>query len=122
MKLFSEKVQILLTSLAIVLVALWLSGTIELYTLLSLTVFLVMGLLSLSLAFIWGYGGILCFGQAALHLRDLRHQLGRFDLGSFDGGAVAHAVLIAARLCDFLWWRQRCLPWRNHPGGEFGAV
>lgn len=65
MKLFSEKIQIVVTSLAMVLVALWLSGAIELYTLLSLTVFLVMGLLSLSLAFIWGYGGILCFGQAA---------------------------------------------------------
>ncbi|WP_049792221.1 urea ABC transporter [Pantoea sp. At-9b] len=47
------------------LVAFWLSGALELYTLLSVTVFLVMGLLSLSLAFIWGYGGILCFGQAA---------------------------------------------------------
>ena len=65
MKLLSEKMQIVVTSLAMVLVALWLSGAIELYTLLSLTVFLVMGLLSLSLAFIWGYGGILCFGQAA---------------------------------------------------------
>ncbi|PYG49601.1 amino acid/amide ABC transporter membrane protein 2 (HAAT family) [Pantoea sp. AG1095] len=65
MKLFSEKIQIIVISLAMVLVALWLSGAIELYTLLSLTVFLVMGLLSLSLAFIWGYGGILCFGQAA---------------------------------------------------------
>ena len=65
MKLLPEKVRILLSALAFVFVALWLSGAIELYTLLSITVFLVMGLLSLSLAFIWGYGGILCFGQAA---------------------------------------------------------
>jgi branched-chain amino acid transport system permease protein len=94
MKLFSEKVQILLTSLAIVLVALWLSGTIELYTLLSLTVFLVMGLLSLSLAFIWGYGGILCFGQAAF-----------FGLGAYtyaicaiNWGDSTWAVLMAVLL------------------------
>ena len=65
MKLFSEKVRIVLSALMLILLAFWLSGAIELYTLLSITVFLVMGLLSLSLAFIWGYGGILCFGQAA---------------------------------------------------------
>lgn len=65
MKLFSEKVRIVLSALMLILLAFWLSGVIELYTLLSITVFLVMGLLSLSLAFIWGYGGILCFGQAA---------------------------------------------------------
>ena len=65
MKLFSERVQIIVVALMVMLGALWLSGTLELYTLLSVTVFLVMGLLSLSLAFIWGYGGILCFGQAA---------------------------------------------------------
>ena len=65
MKLFSEKVRIVLRALMLILLAFWLSGAIELYTLLSITVFLVMGLLSLSLAFIWGYGGILCFGQAA---------------------------------------------------------
>lgn len=65
MKLFSERVQIIGVALVVMLVAFWLSGALELYTLLSMTVFLVMGLLSLSLAFIWGYGGILCFGQAA---------------------------------------------------------
>ena len=65
MKLFSEKVRIVLSALMLILLAFWLCGAIELYTLLSITVFLVMGLLSLSLAFIWGYGGILCFGQAA---------------------------------------------------------
>ncbi|MBS0883517.1 branched-chain amino acid ABC transporter permease [Pantoea sp. JGM49] len=65
MKLFSEKVRIVLSALMLILLAFWLAGAIELYTLLSITVFLVMGLLSLSLAFIWGYGGILCFGQAA---------------------------------------------------------
>jgi ABC-type branched-subunit amino acid transport system permease subunit len=65
MKLFSEHVRILLSTAVMVLLAFWLSSAIELYTLLSITVFLVMGLLSLSLAFIWGYGGILCFGQAA---------------------------------------------------------
>jgi len=42
------------------------------YTLLQVTVYVVMSILSLSLAFVWGFGGILCFGQAAF-----------FGLGSY---------------------------------------
>jgi len=38
---------------------------LELDTLLEITVYLIMGVLALSLALIWGYGGILCFGQSA---------------------------------------------------------
>lgn len=38
---------------------------LELDAVLELTVYLVMAILSLSLALIWGYGGILCFGQSA---------------------------------------------------------
>ena len=37
----------------------------ELDTVLDLTVYMIMAVLALSLALIWGYGGILCFGQAA---------------------------------------------------------
>jgi ABC-type branched-subunit amino acid transport system permease subunit len=42
------------------------------YTLLQVTIYAVMSILGLSLGFIWGYGGILCFGQAAF-----------FGLGSY---------------------------------------
>lgn len=38
---------------------------IDTFTLLQWTVFLAMGVLALSLGFIWGFGGILSFGQAA---------------------------------------------------------
>ena len=38
---------------------------IDLFTLMQWTVFASMGVLALSLGFIWGFGGILCFGQAA---------------------------------------------------------
>ena len=38
---------------------------IDTFTLLQWTLFLAMGVLSLSLGFIWGFGGILSFGQAA---------------------------------------------------------
>jgi ABC-type branched-subunit amino acid transport system permease subunit len=35
------------------------------FMLIQITIYIVMSILALSLAFIWGYGGILCFGQAA---------------------------------------------------------
>ena len=38
---------------------------VDLFSLLSMTVYLIMALLALSLAFVGGHGGILCFGQAA---------------------------------------------------------
>ncbi|MGO8920741.1 MAG: ABC transporter permease subunit [Stellaceae bacterium] len=38
---------------------------VELDTLLDLTVYMIMAILALSLGLVWGYGGILCFGQAA---------------------------------------------------------
>jgi hypothetical protein len=38
----------------------------DLNTELELTVYAIMAILALSLALVWGYGGILCFGQSAL--------------------------------------------------------
>jgi ABC-type branched-subunit amino acid transport system permease subunit len=60
-------------SLAIGLLLLFvLPMVIDEYTLLQVTIYAVMSILGLSLGFIWGYGGILCFGQAAF-----------FGLGSY---------------------------------------
>ena len=36
----------------------------DLFTLLKVILFISMAMLALSLAFIWGFGGILCFGQS----------------------------------------------------------
>jgi len=38
---------------------------LDLDTVLNLTVYMIMAVLALSLALIWGFGGILCFGQSA---------------------------------------------------------
>jgi urea ABC transporter permease protein UrtC len=38
---------------------------LDLYTLLQITLYSIFAILALSLAFIWGYGGILCFGHSA---------------------------------------------------------
>jgi branched-chain amino acid transport system permease protein len=50
----------------------------DLYTLLQITLYVIFAILALSLAFIWGYGGILCFGHSAF----------------FGLGAYAYAVSV----------------------------
>lgn len=51
---------------------------LDLYTLLQVTLYVIFAILALSLAFIWGYGGILCFGHSAF----------------FGLGAYAYAVSV----------------------------
>jgi branched-chain amino acid transport system permease protein len=51
---------------------------LDLYTLLQITLYIIFAILALSLAFIWGYGGILCFGHSAF----------------FGLGAYAYAVSV----------------------------
>ncbi|MBN9511123.1 MAG: branched-chain amino acid ABC transporter permease [Alphaproteobacteria bacterium] len=48
-----------------VLAALLLPRLLELFALINATVFVSMALLALSLGLVWGFGGILCFGQTA---------------------------------------------------------
>ena len=50
----------------------------EVFVLFELTIFIVMSILALSLALVWGFGGILCFGQSVF----------------FGVGAYAHAVAV----------------------------
>lgn len=40
-------------------------AVVETFALIDFTLFIAMAILSLSLAFVWGFGGILCFGQSA---------------------------------------------------------
>ncbi|NMP26527.1 branched-chain amino acid ABC transporter permease [Rahnella sp. SAP-1] len=87
---FSNQYQPVLLAIVVLLVAGYLSASLELYTLLSLTVFLVMGILALSLAFIWGYGGILCFGQAAFFgLGAYSYAIGVINWGDSTWAVVA---------------------------------
>jgi ABC-type branched-subunit amino acid transport system permease subunit len=51
---------------------------LDLYSLLQVTLYLIFAILALSLAFIWGYGGILCFGHSTF----------------FGLGAYAYAVSV----------------------------
>jgi branched-chain amino acid transport system permease protein len=57
----AQAVAVFIAIIAIALVP----GVIELFALMQLTLFAAMAVLALSLAFIWGFGGILSFGQTA---------------------------------------------------------
>jgi branched-chain amino acid transport system permease protein len=67
---------------------------LELSTLLDATVYIIMAILALSLALVWGYGGILCFGQAAFF------GLGAYTyaIAMFNIGESTLPVLIALEL------------------------
>lgn len=55
-----------LAALAVVIVGIALvPGYVQIFTVMQLTLFASMAVLALSLAFIWGFGGILSFGQTA---------------------------------------------------------
>jgi ABC-type branched-subunit amino acid transport system permease subunit len=54
----------------------------ELDAVLELTVYMIMAILALSLALVWGYGGILCFGQSAFFgLGAYTYAIAMFNIG-----------------------------------------
>lgn len=60
-RLAAQAVAVLIAIIAIAMIP----SLIELFALMQLTLFAAMAVLALSLAFIWGFGGILSFGQTA---------------------------------------------------------
>lgn len=79
-----------------IVTAVALPSLVDLFSLLSMTVYLVMALLALSLAFVWGHGGILCFGQAAFFgLGAYTWAVGAFNFGP-GVGAIALAIAVPA--------------------------
>jgi ABC-type branched-subunit amino acid transport system permease subunit len=85
-----------------------LPGRLETFTLLEVTVYVVMSILSLSLGFIWGYGGILCFGQAAFFgLGAYTYAIAVFNLGESTGAlvfAIGVPAVFAAVLGYFMFY------------------
>ncbi len=81
---------------------------LDLFTLLSLTIYLVMALLALSLAFIWGFGGILCFGQAAFFgLGAYAYAIGVLNIGDSTWPvllAITVPALVAAAMGYFMFY------------------
>jgi branched-chain amino acid transport system permease protein len=70
---------------------------LELSALLDVTVYLIMSILALSLALVWGYGGILCFGQSAFFgLGAYAYAIAVFNIGDSTLPAALAIVLPAA--------------------------
>ncbi len=81
---------------------------LELFVLLKVTVFVVMAILALSMAFIWGFGGILCFGQSAFFgLGAYAYAIAVINMGESTAPlllAIAVPALFAAMLGYFIFY------------------
>jgi ABC-type branched-subunit amino acid transport system permease subunit len=76
------------------LAAILLPQVLELFALINATVFVSMAVLALSLALIWGFGGILCFGQTAFFgLGGYSYAIAAINFGDTTG-AVPLALLV----------------------------
>ncbi|QQN66715.1 branched-chain amino acid ABC transporter permease [Bradyrhizobium diazoefficiens] len=80
----------------------------ETYTLINATIYVSAAIFALSLALIWGYGGILCFGQAAFFgLGGYAYALTSINFGDTTLAipiAVATATIFAVMLGYFLFY------------------
>ena len=77
-------------------------------TVLELTIYMIMAILALSLGLIWGYGGILCFGQSAFFgLGAYTYAIAMFNLGESTIPlllAIALPAAFAALLGYFMFY------------------
>jgi ABC-type branched-subunit amino acid transport system permease subunit len=80
----------------------------ELETVLEFTIYMIMAILALSLALIWGYGGILCFGQSAFFgLGAYTYAIAMFNIGESTLPfllAIALPAAFAALLGYFIFY------------------
>ncbi len=69
----------------------------DLFTLFKVTLFVAMSILALSMGFIWGYGGILCFGQSAFYgLGAYTYAIAVGNIGESTGPFLLAIVVPAA--------------------------
>ena len=99
---------ILLAAVATFLACQFLPTQLELFALINATVFVSMAILALSLALVWGFGGILCFGQAAFFgLGGYAYAVAAINFGDTTGAvplAIAVPALVAAALGYFMFY------------------
>jgi len=70
-------------------------SVLELFTIINLTTAIALAVLALSLAFIWGYGGILCFGQNAFFgIGAYAYTIAAINFGG-SSWAILVAILVA---------------------------
>ena len=77
-------------------------SVLELFTIINLTTAIALGVLALSLALVWGYGGILCFGQTAFFgLGAYAYTIAAINFGG-SSWAILVAVLVAVAFAAVL--------------------
>jgi hypothetical protein len=75
---------------------------LQLFTIINLTTIIALAILALSLALVWGYGGILCFGQVAFFgLGAYAYTIAAINFGG-STWAILVAVLVAAAFAALL--------------------
>ena len=83
---------------------------LDLYNLLQLTLYVIMAILAISLAFIWGYGGILCFGHSVFFgLGAYTYAVSVINIGESTGPflmAMGLPALLAAGLGYFMFYAR----------------
>jgi urea transport system permease protein len=83
---------------------------LDLFGLLQITLYAIFGILALSLAFIWGYGGILCFGHSAFFgLGAYAYAVAVINIGESTVPlliAMALPALLAAALGYFMFYAR----------------
>ena len=74
----------------------------ELFTIINLTTVLALAILALSLGLVWGYGGILCFGQTTFFgIGAYAYTIAAINFGGTTG-AILVAILVAAAFAAVL--------------------
>lgn len=99
---FSSNAHIGMAAAATLAMLLILLLAAPLYTLINATLYVSMGIFALSLALLWGYGGVLCFGQSAFFgLGAYAYAIVAINLGDTTLAAFA-AILVPAVFAGFL--------------------
>lgn len=82
----------------------------EIFLLFELTLFLVLAILALSLAWVWGFGGILCFGQSVFFgLGGYTYAIAVINMGDSTVPlmlGILLPALLAGILGYFLFWQR----------------
>lgn len=80
----------------------------EIFVLFELTIFIVMSILALSLALVWGFGGILCFGQSVFFgVGAYTYAIAVINFGESTAPialGILLPMLLAAVLGYFMFW------------------
>lgn len=78
----ATRIELLVAAVVGLVLLLVIPLVVELFALLEITAYIIAAILAISLGLVWGYGGILCFGQAAFYgLGGYTYAIAAFNMG-----------------------------------------